>query len=55
VTHSGNVWERLLQARDRPHSLLRSSPLFCIGILAISKRGEAMSRREFGTLLPAHL
>jgi hypothetical protein len=39
VTHSGNVWERLLQARDRPHSLLRSSPLFCIGILAISKRG----------------
>jgi hypothetical protein len=40
VTHSGNVSERLQQAMDRPHSLLkRSRPLSCIVILAISKRG----------------
>src|ERR1700733_4163876 len=54
VSHSGNVWERLLQAMDRPHSLLEiSCPPFCIRILAIFKRGKAVSRQESGTPLPA--
>src|ERR1700722_1564588 len=55
ASHSGSVWERLLQAMDRPRSLRTTScPLFCIRILAISKRGKAVSRQESGTPRPAH-